>query len=232
MDLMNQIIINTMPRSGSAWLQFLLARAIAPDRRINTSAVPDNNDFVIRMSAPAVLYAKFDDFVQVNIVRDPFEIIPSVITKTYGGIGDTVSNGIAMPSEMPKFDMDGHIKAQISNYNSYAESAIINQKNLKIFTFDQATKDIEHVTKKLLGEDKKLYNDYIPNYITWAKSRIRTHELSEPGYNNALPEKKPDIYYEIKDRLRSHDLERCNTLYDILKEIASSSADALGSSNG
>lgn len=228
---MNQIIINAMPRSAAAWLQFLLARAISPNKQINTSVIPDYNDFVIRMNNPAVLYAKFDDFTQVNIIRNPFDIIPSVITKTYGGIGDTVSNGIAMPSEMPKFDMDSHIKAQISMYKGYSEAALINRDRLKLFTFDQVTKNIEYVTSALLGEEKKLYNEYIPNYITWSKPRIRTHDLSEPGYNNALPEKKPDIYYEIKDRLAMHDIESCHMMFKQLENMASSSADALGYGN-
>ena len=228
---MNQIIINAMPRSAAAWLQFLLARAISPNKQINTSVIPDYNDFVIRMNNPAVLYAKFDDFTQVNIIRNPFDIIPSVITKTYGGIGDTVSNGIAMPSEMPKFDMDSHIKAQISMYKGYSEAALINRDRLKLFTFDQVTKNIEYVTSALLGEEKKLYNEYIPNYITWSKPRIRTHDLSEPGYNNALPEKKPDIYYEIKDRLAMHDIESCHMMFNQLENMASSSADALGYGN-
>jgi hypothetical protein len=228
---MNQIIINAMPRSAAAWLQFLLARAISPNKQINTSVVPDYNDFVIRMNNPAVLYAKFDDFTQVNIIRNPFDIIPSVITKTYGGIGDTVSNGIAMPSEMPKFDIDSHIKAQISMYNGYAEGALLNRDRLKLFTFDQVTKDIEYVTSALLGEEKKLLNEYIPNYVTWAKPRIRTHDLSDPGYNNALPEKKPDIYYEIKDRLMMHEIDPCYMRFRQLENMASSSADALGYGN-
>lgn len=203
----NQIVINSMPRSGSTWAQYLLAKSI--NRRegnpldsdinsINTSPIPDGKNFVMRSNNIISLYASYAPIKQMTIIRDPRDIIPSVITKTYGGAGDTVSAGVVIPAEIPKINIDDQIYAQIQIYKGYAAATLENFKNLNVFTFYQVTKDINFFTKVMLGEELALSNEDYGKFLEKAKKEITVHALSHPGYTNAVPEKKPSIYDKIK----------------------------------
>jgi len=229
----NQIIINSMPRSGSTWAQYLLAKSI--NRRegdpldsdinsINTSPIPDGKNFVMRCNNIIGLYGLYAPIKQMTIIRDPRDIIPSVITKTYGGAGDTVSAGVVIPAEIPNINIDDQIYAQIQIYKGYASATLENFKNLNVFTFDQVTKDINFFTKTMLGEDLALSNEDYNKFLEKARKEIRVHALSHPGYTNAVPEKKPGIYDKIKFvyKLKEHSevLEKhFKELEDLYNEI-------------
>ena len=215
----HQILINSMPRSGTTWLMFVLSNKISPEARMNNSATP-SKEFVIKIHTPSALWAKYDTFTQVNIVRDPIDIITSVITKNFGGIGSTVSNGVAIPSENPDMNIDSHIVSEMRTYTGYAEGALQNLDRLKIFTFDQVTKDIEHVSRTLLGDDMVIGNNELPGLTALAARRIKVHKLAHPGFNNGMPCEKPAIYNDIKNRLLEHDTSRVRDLYAQLKDIA------------
>jgi hypothetical protein len=215
----HQILINSMPRSGTTWLMFVLSNKISPEARMNNSATP-SEEFVIKIHTPSSLWAKYDTFTQVNIVRDPIDIITSVITKNFGGIGSTVTNGVAIPSENPDMNIDSHIESEMRTYTGYAEGALQNLDRLKIFTFDQVTKDIEYVSRTLLGDDMAIGNNEIPGLTALAARRIKVHKLAHPGFNNGMPCEKPAIYNDIKNRLLEHDTSRVRDLYAQLKEIA------------
>jgi hypothetical protein len=215
----HQILINSMPRSGTTWLMFVLSNKISPEARMNNSATP-SEEFVIKIHTPSALWAKYDTFTQVNIVRDPIDIITSVITKNFGGIGSTVSNGVAIPSENPDMNIDSHIVSEMRTYTGYAEGALQNLDRLKIFTFDQVTKDIEYVSRTLLGDDMVIGNNELSGLTALAASRIRVHKLAHPGFNNGMPCEKPAIYNDIKNRLLEHDTSRVRDLYAQLKDIA------------
>jgi hypothetical protein len=233
MNKYNQIIINSMPRSGSTWSQYLLAKSInrkdgnpidSDIQSFNTSPIPGDNNFVMRSNNIIGLYGKYDTIKQVTILRSPKDVIPSVITKTYGGAGDTVSNGVVIPAEIPDFNMDEHIYAQIQIYKGYAKAALDNFKNLNVFTFDQVTSDINFFTETMLGKDLSLENKYYDQFLQKAKKEIRVHPLSHPGYTNAVPEEKPKIYnkaklfFTIKENLeKDHFLE----ISEMYNEIAS-----------
>ena len=215
----HQILINSMPRSGTTWLMFVLSNKISPEARMNNSATP-SEEFVIKIHTPSALWAKYDTFTQANIVRDPIDVITSVITKNFGGIGSTVSNGVAIPSENPDMNIDSHIVSEMRTYTGYAEGALQNLDRLKIFTFDQVTKDIEHVSRTLLGDDMVIGNNELPGLTALAARRIKVHKLAHPGFNNGMPCEKPAIYNDIKNRLLEHDTSRVRDLYAQLKDIA------------
>jgi hypothetical protein len=215
----HQIIINAMPRSGTTWLMFVLSEKISPGVRMNNSDTP-SEEFVIKTHTPVSLWAKYNNFTQVNIVRDPIDVISSLITKNFGGIGSTVTNGVAIPSENPDMNIDSHIESEIRTYTGYAEGALQNLDRLKIFTFDQVTKDLEHVSRTLLGDDMVIGNNEIPYLESLAARRIKVHKLAHPGFNNGMPCEKPAIYNDIKNRLLEHDTSRVRDLYAQLKEIA------------
>ena len=178
-----------MPRSGSTWAQYLLAKSI--NRRggspldssintINTSPIPSfDNNFVSRSNNIMGLYGIYDIIKQVTIVRNPKDVIASVITKTYGGAGDTVSNGVVIPAEIPDFNMDEHIYAQIQIYKGYANATLDNFKNLNVFTFNQVTEDINFFTEFMLGKDLSLLNEDSSKFLEKARKEIRVHPRQE-----------------------------------------------------
>ena len=231
----NQIIINSMPRSGSTWAQYLLAKSI--NRRggspldssintINTSPIPSfDNNFVSRSNNIMGLYGIYDIIKQVTIVRNPKDVIASVITKTYGGAGDTVSNGVVIPAEIPDFNMDEHIYAQIQIYKGYANATLDNFKNLNVFTFNQVTEDINFFTEFMLGKDLSLLNEDSSKFLEKARKEIRVHPLSHPGYTNAVPEEKPKIYnkaklfFTIKENLEKENFMEISEMYNEISSL-------------
>jgi hypothetical protein len=193
-----KIVINSAPRSGHAWLQMVLHSATEYNRDINMGD-PDGNGFIIRTNTPVMLLAKFEDIKQTIILRDPFDLIPSIITKTVGGLGNTITSGIPMPHEMGKLPpLDRLILDQVDVYKRYAYGIKNNINNLYPYLFEEVTENISYVVKDLTGIE--VSNDRIPELISESEIRIRRVNLNDPGYNNAVPiNKKPDIYYQLKE---------------------------------
>jgi hypothetical protein len=167
-----------------------------------------DGDFVIRSNVPLMLLGKFDDMVQTTVLRSPFDIIPSIITKTVGGIGGVVSAGVALPPETNKIiSIEHHIDSQYYVYEAWCYGIMKNIDNLLPFTFEQVTQDIEYVLKSIFNkfdiDHKNISNNDLDRLIGVAKNKIRQHDKGHPGYNNAVPViKKPDAYYEIQEELK------------------------------
>lgn len=223
-----------MPRSGSTWAQYLLAKSInrkdgnpidSDIQSVNTSPIPGDNNFVMRSNNIIGLYGKYDSIKQVTILRSPQDVIPSVITKTYGGAGDTVSNGVVIRAEIPDFNMNEHIYAQIQIYKGYAKAALDNFKNLNVFTFDQVTSDINFFTEVMLGKELSLSNEDCGKFLEKAKNEIRVHPLPHPGYTNAVPEQKPKIYnkaklfFTIKENLEKDHFLEISEMYNEINSL-------------
>lgn len=208
-----KIAINSSPRSGHAWLQFLLIRELNHYQELDIGeGITDN--FVIRCSVPTMLYGKFDSIQQVTILRKPEDIIPSIITKTIGGLGNTVSSGIPMPHEYPQLPHIGQLlNDQFNIYRAWTNGIINNIDNLKAFTFEQITENYNFVIKTILKEydiiETTIQHNGTDFLINLAKERIEVHNKGDYGFNNPIPvDKKPDIYYEIKEIVNNH--ERLN----------------------
>ena len=179
-----------------------------------------DGDFVIRSNVPLMLLGQFEDAVQTTILRSPFEIIPSIITKTVGGIGGVVSAGVALPPETNKIiSIDHHIDSQYYVYEAWCYGIMKNINNLLPFTFEQVTQDIEYVLQTIFDqfdiEHKNINNIEIPRLIEIAKDKIRQHDKGHVGYNNAVPvNKKPDAYYEIQKELNKFKkIKQLNDMY-------------------
>lgn len=193
-----KVVINSSPRSGHAWLQMVLHAATGYDHKVNMGD-PDGEKFIIRSNTPVMLLATFQDIKQAVILRDPFDLIPSIITKTVGGLGNTVTSGIPMPHEMGKLpSLERLILDQVDVYKRYADGIRKNINNLYPYLFEEVTEDISSVVKDLSGLD--ISNEKIPQLLTDSELRIRRVNLNDPGYNNAVPiAKKPDVYYQLKE---------------------------------
>lgn len=198
-----KVIINSSPRSGHAWLQWLLLHSLE-QKNVHIGDI-SNDDFIIRTNAPVILLGRFDGMVQTTILREPKDIIPSIITKTFGGFGNTIASSIAMPheyNELPPKDV--FVRDQIDVYHRWASGIQMNIENLIPFTFDQVTKDPNFTVETILSNFDRKYN--APNNLDLetlkekAAMQISMHDKGNIGYNNAVPvDKKPDIYYELLD---------------------------------
>lgn len=196
-----RIVINSEPRSAHAWLQFILYHYKGYDENISIGEVNRKN-FIIRANSPVFLLSKFEDVKQTVILRNPYDIIPSIVTKTMGGIGNTITSNIPMPHEHNVPDLKTLIFDQAEVYERYMYGIENNFENLYPFTFEQVTQDISLVVKKLIDVD--VSNSDIEELIKLAKDRIIIHNKGHIGYNNAVPvETKPDVYYEAKEMVNS-----------------------------
>jgi hypothetical protein len=199
---MHKIILNSAPRTGLAWLQFVLSEAAMSDRSINDANVLLDN-FIIRNHIPVMLLAKFEDIKQCFVLRNPIDLIPSIVTKTMGGFGTNVIGGINMPHEYNNVDIDMFVNNQFEEYERYAECLLKNIDNIIPLTFEQITNDISFVTKNVIGNE--ISNQMIPDLIIKAKNSINMHDKGHAGFNNFLPtDEKPKVYYEIKDKVLAH----------------------------
>ena len=214
-----RILINSSPRSGHAWLQFVLAHYKGNSSDIDLGDI-GGDQFIVRANTPIMLLATFKDITQTVILRDPRQLIPSIVTKTMGGLGQTVTSGVAMPHEYNNLpSLDALIDEQFNVFRRYAIGIEENIERLVPFTFEQVTQDLSFVVKKLINYE--VPNSDIPDLVDLARKRIRQHNKGNVAYNNAVPvEKKPDIYYEIRDKVLSAErLDKCLGIYEKTKEV-------------
>ncbi len=212
-----RILVNASPRSGHTWLQYLLLKSVNFDRSISMGEI--ENKFIIRTNAPVILLGNFDDIIQTTVLRNPIDIIPSIITKTVGGLGNTIASGIAMPhehNELPSLSM--LVNDQFDVYKRWAGSTIKNIDNILAFTFDQITSNPEFVVNYVMSnfdyQYNKLSNDQLQQLMDEARRSINQHDKGHPAFNNPLPvDEKPEVYYEIKQLVESH--SRLNEAIDL-----------------
>lgn len=204
-----KIAINASPRSGHAWLQFLLVRELGHYQQLDIGeGITDN--FVIRCSVPTMLYGKFDAIQQVTILRNPLDIIPSIVTKTLGGLGNTVSSGIAMPHEFNNLpDVYQLLNDQFNIYRTWCKGITNNINELSAFTFEDVADNFVFVVEKILNRynlEKITIKDISKDeLIQLAKGRIDVHDKGDYGFNNPVPvNQKPNIYYDIKEIVNNH----------------------------
>jgi hypothetical protein len=203
-----RVLINASPRSGHTWLQYLLVNSLKESQHINLGDTV--NEFVVRSNNPVILHARFDDILQTSILRSPEDIIASIVTKTMGGLGNTVTSGVPMPHEYNELPpLERLVADQFGIYKLWSSTLIENLDRVKAFTFDQITNDpgfvINSVMKNFGADYDVLSNDKLSDAIDDARVKIFQHNKGDIGFNNPLPvEKKPDIYYEIKEIAKNH----------------------------
>lgn len=197
---MSKIILNSAPRTGLAWLQFVLSESM-PKMENKSNVVADN--FIVRSHVPVMLLGNFNDITQCFVLRSPLDLISSIVTKTMGGYGFTINNGKSMPNENINNNIKLLIDAQFDQYILYSSCATKNIDNIMPFTFEQVTKDINYVTKNILNAN--ISNELIPELMKKSMSKVIVHDKGHPGYNNFLPtENKPEVYETIKSMLKEN----------------------------
>lgn len=218
-----RVLINSAPRSGHAWLQYLLLKSVNFDNNISMGEI--HSQFIIRENVPITLLSKFPDVVQTTILRSPLEIIPSVVTKTIGGFGNTRTMGVSMPHENNSLpSLDQLVDGEFNVYKRWSGSIIKNIENLEAFTFDQVCNNPEFVVDRIMAnfqyEYFKVKNIDLPILLKEARQGISQHDKGNPGFNNPLPiEKKPDIYYEALDIVKNNRrLQESMELFELAKD--------------
>lgn len=211
----DKILINSAPRSGTSWLAFILYVYNVDYLHTNKIKYGPNiysPSFIIRSHIPVTLLAKFDGITQTTILRNPLDLMSSIITKAMSGLGNSIIGGVPQPHEYNYVSIERLIIEHFYVYRNYSYGIEKNIKNLKPFTFEQVTTDIEYVIKHLLNV--KADNKDIDRLKESAKEKIWTHKKEEESFNNAVPiDKKPDVYYKIKDMLLN------NTEFDEIQKI-------------
>jgi hypothetical protein len=225
-----RILINSAPRSGHAWLQYLLLKSVNFDESISMGEVHDK--FIVRENVPVALLSTFPDIVQATILRSPIEIIPSVVTKTIGGFGNTRTLGVSMPHENNNLpSLEELVNGEFNVYKRWSGSIIKNIDNIEAFTFDQVINDPEFVVDKIMSRFDfnyfKVRNDNMPNLLAEARRGISQHDKGDPGFNNPLPvETKPEVYYRALEIVQNHSrLIEANELFDAAKKTIYISQD-------
>lgn len=225
-----RVLINSSPRSGHTWVQYLLFNSLKNSNGVNLGATTDN--FIVRTNVPVILNATFKDIVQVTILRSPQDIIPSIVTKTMGGLGNTTTSGIPMPHEMGQLpSLEKLVHDQFGIYKLWSNSIVENLDKVMAFTFEQITTDTEFVMKSIMNNFNVEYNivlnQNIGSSIEHGRRKIIQHDKGEIGFNNPLPiDKKPEIYYKIKDivlndKLFESSMDMYNNYCGLIKEAQS-----------
>lgn len=218
-----RVLINSAPRSGHAWLQYLLVKSTNFDESVSMGEIHDK--FIVRENVPVALLSNFTDIVQATILRDPLGIIPSVVTKTMGGFGNTRTLGVSMPHENNNLpSLEELVNGEFNVYKRWAGSITRNIENLEAFTFDQVCNNPEFVVDKIMSRFESDYfrvtNNNMSHLLKEARVGISQHDKGDPGFNNPLPvEKKPEVYYEALQIVKNHKrLSEANDLFELAKE--------------
>jgi hypothetical protein len=215
-----RVLINASPRSGHTWMQYLLLKSIDFNKSISMGEIEDK--FIIRTNAPVILLGQFPDIIQATVIRNPIDIIPSIITKTMGGIGNTVASNIPMPHEYNNLpSLSQFVDDQFDVYRRWSGSTIKNIDNLYAVTFEQMTNNPEFVVDYVMSNFEsgynKLSNSRLQEFEKESRRIINQHDKGDPAFNNPLPvDKKPEVYYEIKELVESHPrLQEALNLFDL-----------------
>jgi hypothetical protein len=84
---MPKIVINSNPRTGISRLLEFVRIAYNRTNKKDYGEYSNRKDFVIWTHVPVMLLSNFDDILQITIVRNPDEVIPSICDKLDSGIG-------------------------------------------------------------------------------------------------------------------------------------------------
>jgi|694.fasta_scaffold152150_3 hypothetical protein len=201
-----KIIVTAAPRSGHAWLTYLLNRILL------SSKYASKKSNVERNNTPLMLYGKFDNAIQTTILRKPEEIIPSNLSKLFAGFGNNYSGNIIHAHEVDNefLNLTDMTHQQIYQYQVWLNAINRNLDRIVPFTFEQITQNPDYICKYFIEyynlNDIILENLNFNDLLLDAKSNIKQHIKIQQNYSNAFPvNAKPEFYYESKTFLLNHE---------------------------
>ncbi len=217
-----KIIVTAAPRSGHAWLTYLLKKVLL------SSKYTSNKSNIERNNTPLMLYGKFDNTVQTTILRKPEDIIPSNLCKLFAGFGSNYSDGVILAHEFDDefLNLKNMTFQQIHQYEIWMNGINNNLDRLVPFTFEQITQNPEYICKYFIEyfnlNDLILENLNFDDILLDAKNNIKQHIKIQKNYSNAFPvDIKPKFYNESKEFLLEHEnyKELLNLYYITLENV-------------
>ena len=230
---MPRIIINSNPRTGmSRLLEFLRIAYNRTDQK-KFGEYSNRKDFIIWTHVPFMLLSEFKDVLQITIVRDPDEVIPSICDKLDSGVGlDVHDNQITYHN--PNSDLFQTRSEYVSNsvnsasleYLSYLDNIKNNFNNILVFSFEQIIDNIELVIDAIAKSFNEEYKGFTKEQVLEIDDLIHEKWKTEEGENllrsNRGPStKKPESYHNFKETFINSEIrnELQKSYTDILKQI-------------
>jgi len=193
----------------------------------------NRKDFVIWTHVPFMLLSEFKDVLQITIVRDPDEVIPSICDKLDSGVGlDVHDNQITYHN--PNSDLFQTRSEYVSNsvnsasleYLSYLDNIKNNFNNILVFSFEQVINNIELVIDAIAKSFNEEYKSFTKEQVLEIDNLIHEKWKTEEGENllrsNRGPStNKPESYYNFKETFINSEIrnELQKSYTDILKQI-------------
>jgi hypothetical protein len=230
---MPRIIINSNPRTGmSRLLEF--AR-IAYNRTNNKKFGEYSNrkDFIIWTHVPFMLLSEFKDVLQITIVRNPDDVIPSICDKLDSGVGlDVHDNQITYhnPNSNLFQSRSEYLSHSVNSasleYLSYLDNIKNNFNNILVFSFEQVINNIELVIDTIAKSFDEEYKSFTKEQVLEIDDLIHKKWKTEENENllksNRGPStNKSESYYNFKETFINSEIrnELQKSYTDVLKQI-------------
>jgi hypothetical protein len=230
---MPRLIINSNPRTGIARLLEFIRIAYDRTNKKEYGEYSNRKDFVIWTHVPFMLLSEFKDILQITIVRNPDEVIPSICDKLDSGVGlDVHDNQITYHN--PNSDLFQNRSEYVSHsvnsasleYLSYLDNIKNNFNNILVFSFEQVVNDIELVIDTIAKYFDQEYKSFTKEEVLRINDLIHEKWKTEEGKNflrsNRGPStSKPESYYNFKETFINSEIrnELQKSYMDILKQI-------------
>jgi hypothetical protein len=230
---MPRIIINSNPRTGIARLLEFVRIAYNRTNKKEYGEYSNRKDFVVWTHVPFMLLSEFKDVLQITIVRNPDEVIPSICNKLDSGVGlDVHDNQITYHN--PNLDLfESHseyvshsVNSASLEYLSYLDNTKNNFNNILVFSFEQVINNIELVIDTIAKHFDEKYKSFTKEEILQIDSLIHEKWKTEEGENLLKSNRGPTIsksesYYNFKETFINSEIrnELQKSYTDILKQI-------------
>jgi hypothetical protein len=230
---MPRIIVNSNPRTGmSRLLEFVRIAYNRTDQK-KLGEYSNRKDFVIWTHVPFMLLSEFRDVLQITIVRDPDDVIPSICDKLDSGVGlDVHDNQITYHN--PNSDLFQTRSEYVSNsvnsasleYLSYLDNIKNNFNNILVFSFEQVIDNIELVIDTIAKSFNEEYKGFTKEEVLGIDDLIHEKWKTEEGERSLRSNRgpsisKPESYYNFKETFINSEIrnELQKSYMDILKQI-------------
>jgi len=233
-----KILLNSSPRTGMARLLQYLRIVYKRTDLVNNGEYGEysnRKDFILWAHSPITILAIFKDVLQITIIRNPDEVIPSICDKIYSGVGLDVYDNTQSKSKI-NFDlyediteyMNQSVYSTSLEYMSYLDNTINNFENLLVFSFYDIVNNVDFIIDTICSKIDEKYLPINKNIIEEIDKV--THERwqleEKDGYeraNRGPVKTKSEEYYKFKDIFLNNDLrpqllEKYNFLINKINE--------------
>jgi hypothetical protein len=222
---MYKILLNSPPRSGSAFL-FSAARAMySHDKRDDLDHMVSGewhqtDNWIISAHEPVLFRGVVPDITMTTVLRDPIDTISSQILKsTYGFSNRTIAGKqeiVDAHMDFLKNKQEEYLQESLYQecrmWSGYTYGAMLAIDRIVPYTFEQVTQKTPGVLSTLYNiagssnNYREMDQQAIDEMITRITGAVQDDPAFSSGAANGLPTQKPEEYFIIREAVKKYSM--------------------------